>query len=133
MFFGRPPLVGSLLPFLLIQESFAQSGPGVYSLDAVPTTACDGKAGSGSATFSTEYPLDTSVTQLNIYSDGDKGYAKQKGALWKICKYFLCFIQIYLNISNDFQGLIRKGSHLVASASQVLELVLQALKIPRPP
>jgi hypothetical protein len=85
----RPSLAGSLLPFILIRESLAQSGPGVYSLDAVPTAACDGKAGQGSATFTTVYPLQTSVKQLNIYSDGDQGYSKQAGAQWKICNSFL--------------------------------------------
>jgi hypothetical protein len=79
--------IGSVLLFVLTQGSFAQSGPGVVSLPAVPTTQCDGNAGSGAATFSTSWPKETG-TQINIYSDGNKGYASQKGAQWKICRFF---------------------------------------------
>jgi len=97
--------VGSVLLFALTQGSFAQSGPGVVSLPAVPATQCDGKAGSGAATFSTSWPKETG-TQINIYSDGDKGYASQKGAQWKICRSFRhCSL---LNTSNEFQGLIQQ-------------------------
>lgn len=92
----RSSFSSTLLPLLLLRGTLAQSGPGVYSLDAIPTAACDGKAGQGSATYSTAYPLDTSVKQLNIYSDGDKGYAKQGGAQWKICKALLPVLKLHL-------------------------------------
>lgn len=82
---SRPAILSSLLPFLLLRDCSAQSGPGVYRLDAVPTSACVGKAGQGTATYSTGYALATSVHQLNIYSGKDYGYAKQAGGQWKIC------------------------------------------------
>lgn len=83
----RPSLVGSLVPFILIRDSLAQSSlesQGLFSLKAVPTAACVGNEGEGSATFSTAYSLETSVTQLVI---NDNGYAEQPGAQWKICNY----------------------------------------------
>lgn len=64
---------------LWIQYGYAE--PNVISLGSVPTSACVGKAGAGSATFSSEYPGNTGEV-LNIWP---AGYNGQSGAQWTIC------------------------------------------------
>lgn len=87
MFF-RLSVGSQLLPLILVRQSLAQSGPGVYSLDAVPTATCIGSSGQGTATYSTVHSLPTSIDQLNLYSDSKNGYAGQAGAKWTICSSF---------------------------------------------
>lgn len=85
MFFRLSFLESQLLSLILVRPSLAQSGAGIYSLTAVPTVICSGSEGQGTASYSTQYSLATSVNQLNLYSNSKNGYASQAGANWIIC------------------------------------------------
>lgn len=71
--------LGTLLPFAFFKHVFAEQPQ--FTLPAVPTSVCNGAAGSGVATFSSQWPAASVVEIL------DGGYTHQSGGQWKICNF----------------------------------------------
>lgn len=72
-----------LLVFIFLGTCFANSTPGVVALPIIPTGACDGTQGQGSATVSTEYPGNTESV-VNIWVKDPVNL--QNGVQWKLCE-----------------------------------------------
>lgn len=94
--FPRHPAVSSLLLLILLPQIRSET----VSLPAVPTDACAGQNGGGTATFSSSWPSNTHY-QFSIYSKSKGGFASQKGAIWKICS---TLFPLDLKSTNEVSG-----------------------------